>query len=106
VAKNLYIGDRKCAANLHFLKQLGIQRIVVAGDELTPHFPSNFNYLHVKVKDSPQEDMRRHFEQVCAFIGEALQRGEGVLVHCAFGVSRSATLVLAFLMRKLRIGYL
>jgi protein-tyrosine phosphatase len=35
-----------------------------------------------------------------------LQRGEGVLVHCAFGVSRSSTLVIAFLMRKLKIGYL
>ena len=32
VAKNLYIGDRKCAANFHFLQQLGIHRIVIAGE--------------------------------------------------------------------------
>lgn len=78
---------------------------MVAGEELIPHFPTSFEYLHLKVKDSPKEEISRHFESVCRFIKNGLSRGEGVLVHCAFGVSRSATLVIAFLMRELRIAY-
>jgi protein-tyrosine phosphatase len=105
ITKNMYISDQKCAANYSFLKQLGIQHIVVAGEELSPHFPLHFNYLHLRIRDSPKEKISDHFETVSAFIGEALQRKESVLVHCAFGVSRSATLVIAFLMRRLKIGY-
>lgn len=72
---------------------------MVAGEELSPHFPTSFEYLHLKVKDSPKEEISRHFDSVCSFIKKGLERGEGVLVHCAFGVSRSATFIIAFLMR-------
>lgn len=76
-----------------------MKNIVVAGEELNPHFPTSFEYLHLKVKDSPKEQISQHFDSVCNFIKKSLKREEGVLVHCAFGVSRSATLVIAFLMR-------
>jgi protein-tyrosine phosphatase len=72
---------------------------VVAGEELSPHFPTSFEYLHVRVKDSPKEEISQHFDSVCSYIKKGLERGEGVLVHCAFGVSRSATFVIAFLMK-------
>lgn len=54
ITKNIFIGDKKCAANYGFLKQLGIQHIIIAGEELLPHFPTHFNYMHLKVRDSPK----------------------------------------------------
>ena len=73
---------------------------------MQPHFPTKFSYLHLRLKDSPKEDISAHFDTTIEFISLALGRKEGVLVHCAFGVSRSSTLVIAFLMRRLGIGYL
>jgi hypothetical protein len=32
IAKNIYIGDKKCAKNDKYLKELGVKHIVVAGD--------------------------------------------------------------------------
>jgi protein-tyrosine phosphatase len=87
------------------LKQLGIRRIVVAGGELTSHFPNQFEYLHLQVKDSLKEDISLHFTKVCDFIEEGVLNDEGVFVHCAYGISRSPTLVIAFLMKKLKIGF-
>jgi dual specificity MAP kinase phosphatase len=37
------------------------------------------------------------------FIDEALRAGKNVLVHCQAGVSRSATLIMAYLMYKKRM---
>lgn len=54
--------------------------------------------LRVDVDDSPDEDLLRYFSGVCAQLEGAFARKEVVLVHCAAGISRSATLVIAWLM--------
>lgn len=39
------------------------------------------------------------------FIEENIEKYEGVVVNCAMGVSRSATIVIAFLMKKTGLCY-
>ncbi|KFW87880.1 Dual specificity protein phosphatase 13 isoform B, partial [Phalacrocorax carbo] len=53
----------------------------------------------VEAEDNPNFDLSIHFYPVARYIRAALNSPRGkVLVHCAMGISRSATLVLAFLM--------
>jgi dual specificity phosphatase 12 len=54
----------------------------------------------IKLDDDPNEVLMKHFSETNAFIDAALSRGGAVFVHCAMGKSRSATVVIAYLMWK------
>jgi len=61
-------------------------------------FPKEFTYLIFEdIVDMPNQDILTYFPQCIEFIEEGRKSG-GVLIHCAAGVSRSATIVCAYLM--------
>lgn len=47
--------------------------------------------------DRPSWNIAVYFEQAAKFIDDAIKGGGKVFVHCVVGISRSATLVLAYL---------
>jgi len=106
VAPGLFLGDRKDAKDRAALRRLNIQSIVNCtppkSEDPAAGCPSFFErelrYLRVPIYDSPAEDAAEHFSAVLDFISSRLHHG-GVLVHCNRGVSRSATFVVAHLMR-------
>jgi Dual specificity phosphatase, catalytic domain len=55
------------------------------------------SYLRVGIADEAKEDVSEHFTEAFAVIEEARSKGGACLVHCNKGMSRSAILVLAFL---------
>lgn len=54
-------------------------------------------YHRIIAGDSKEEDLLRHFDAACDFIHS--HRDKRVLVHCQAGVSRSATICVAYLMK-------
>ena len=60
--------------------------------------------LQVAVPDMTEADLLSEFEAAVAFIAEGVA-SKGVLVHCYHGVSRSATVVLAFLMKQRKMTW-
>ncbi|XP_058905175.2 dual specificity protein phosphatase 26 isoform X2 [Kogia breviceps] len=100
----LYLGDQEIASNHRELCRLGISHVLNASHSRWRGTPEAYvglgiRYLGVEAHDSPAFDMSVHFQAAADFIHRALsQPGGRILVHCAVGVSRSATLVLAYLM--------
>ncbi|XP_062473761.1 dual specificity protein phosphatase 22 isoform X2 [Pezoporus occidentalis] len=62
-------------------------------------------YLCIPAADSPSQNLARHFRESIKFIHECRLRGEGCLVHCLAGVSRSVTLVVAYIMTITDFGW-
>lgn len=101
---SLYLGDQDIAADRRELSRLCITHILnvshskfKGGAEY--YEGMNITYKGIEAHDSPTFDMSIHFQSAADFIHQALRENKGkILVHCAIGVSRSATLVLAYLM--------
>lgn len=67
-------------------------------------YPDPITCLKIKIYDWDDEPIFEYFEEVCAFIDKQREKGH-VLVHCRAGVSRSATIVIAYVMKKKRWTY-
>jgi len=52
-----------------------------------------------------ETDLLKEFDRTNRFIQEAKEEGTSCLVHCKMGVSRSATVVLAYLMKEFNWTY-
>ncbi|XP_028332197.1 dual specificity phosphatase DUPD1-like [Gouania willdenowi] len=105
---NLYIGDAATARDKTLLAHLEITHVVNAADgpqhiDTGPCFykDTDIKYHGVQAPDCKDFDLSHFFSETSNFIHGALtQKGGKVLVHCARGISRSATLALAYLMMK------
>ncbi|KAI4904371.1 hypothetical protein NFI96_007939 [Prochilodus magdalenae] len=95
----LYISNRRAAKDTSVIANLNISCIInVTLDEGKPCLPS-VEYVWVPVPDSPETQLQEHFNTVADKIDKVRGQHGRVLVHCCAGVSRSATLCLAFLMK-------
>lgn len=67
--------------------------------EIDNFFPGTFDYLNVRVYDDEKTDLLKHWDDTFKYITKARQNGSKVLVHCKMGVSRSASVVIAYAMK-------
>ncbi|XP_023496246.2 serine/threonine/tyrosine-interacting-like protein 2 [Equus caballus] len=102
---NVFIAEKSVAVNKGRLKRLGITHILNAahgtGVYTGPEFYTGMEiqYLGVEVDDFPEVDISQHFRRAAEFLDEALLTYRGkVLVSSEMGISRSAALVVAYLM--------
>jgi protein-tyrosine phosphatase len=58
-------------------------------------------YKKITIKDIPAANISTYFQESANYIDKVLKTGESnILIHCKAGVSRSASIVIAYLMIK------
>ncbi|XP_016113847.1 dual specificity protein phosphatase 26-like isoform X2 [Sinocyclocheilus grahami] len=100
----LYIGNMDIAENCSEMRRRRFTHVLNCahssrrGGEI--YDGMGITYMGIDAHDSPTYDMSANFNRAAEFIHTALKGGGKILVHCHVGVSRSATIVLAYLMLK------
>ncbi len=101
----LFLGSRVIPMTRNVLKQINISHVIVSEYQELDWFELNeFNTLRCEVKDSNQENMIPFWEMCCNFIDGAVTSGGRVLV-ILHGRSRSASIILAYLIKKLGLEF-
>jgi dual specificity phosphatase 12 len=111
----LFIGGLYALYQTDLIRAAGITHVlsVINYDPLLREQFNHLKHFHIRAEDDPNEILLSHFEEACHYIDDGLQENldtegmkkGGVFVHCAMGKSRSATLVVAYLMWKFGVGW-
>jgi len=100
----MFLGAQKDASNYPLLEAYEIKN-VLSLCHTHPHLtnvriPEHINFLGIPAIDFEDYDISQHFEECFQFLDKVHAAKQKVVVHCWAGVSRSPTIVLAYLMRS------
>ncbi|XP_041013205.1 protein-tyrosine-phosphatase MKP1-like isoform X1 [Juglans microcarpa x Juglans regia] len=99
IADHIYLGSDAVAKNREILRQNGITHVLNCVGFVSPeYFKSDLVYKTLWLQDSPSEDITSILYDVFDYFEDVREQGGRVLVHCCQGVSRSTSLVIAYLM--------
>ncbi|CAB3258933.1 unnamed protein product [Arctia plantaginis] len=108
IEDGLYLGNLACARDYKMLEKLQITHILTIDVVPLPRTildRTNLTFHYVKLADVPKEDLISHLPETNEFIKQAIADGGVVLVHCHYGVSRSAAVVIGYIMEKYGLCY-
>lgn len=106
VIPGLYLSSLSALYNKSTLHNYNIKTVlsVMSQRPLIQKF-SGLSYHFFSIDDTDESDLLTHFTQTNVIISRSLDRNENILVHCFVGSSRSATIVVAYLMHNFKIGF-
>lgn len=102
ILDNLYLGGVEATSDPQQLTSQGVRAICVCCREFeipSKKFVPGIEYYRVDVEDQSREPLEEFFEEATDFIYQWTSQNMPVLVHCRAGVSRSASVVLAYMIR-------
>ncbi|XP_062050823.1 dual specificity protein phosphatase 16 [Lepus europaeus] len=102
ILPNLYLGCQRDVLNKELMQQNGIGYVLNASNTCPkPDFIPDSHFLRVPVNDSFCEKILPWLDKSVDFIEKAKASNGCVLVHCLAGISRSATIAIAYIMKRM-----
>ncbi|KAI1002822.1 hypothetical protein K3495_g5380 [Podosphaera aphanis] len=111
ITKYMYLGNVSHANNPQLLSQLGIRQILSIGeiiswgDKLMQEWGRE-NLMFIQgIEDNGIDPLLGRIEECLGFIAQGKLHNTSTLVHCRMGVSRSASICIAEVMRSLNLSF-
>lgn len=111
ILPNLYLSNYTALFNSNILKNYNVYGVISLMMypqpewQLSPFVDHVKEHLWLPCEDSKDQDMLQYMNQCYDFIEKCRLNGKTVVVHCRMGISRSATIVAAYYMRKYQETY-
>ena len=102
IIPNLYLGSVSAAYDHELLKNLNITHVLTIEDRGLDcsHYKVLEKYKFKQLADMQNCNILDVLEECLEFIDDAVRESKNILVHCFMGMSRSATLVIAYIMAR------
>ncbi|KAF4120980.1 hypothetical protein GMORB2_2466 [Geosmithia morbida] len=107
----LYLGNITHANNPDLLRELGICQVLSVGekatwdDDVLEAWGEDNTCIVDNVQDNGIDPLTDQLVRCLGFIDRGRQNGTATLVHCRVGVSRSATICIAEVMRAMKMSF-
>ncbi|XP_051275883.1 dual specificity protein phosphatase 16 [Dicentrarchus labrax] len=102
ILPHLYLGCQRDVLNKDLMQQNDIGYVLNASNTCPkPDFIPESHFLRVPVNDSFCEKILPWLDRSVEFIEKAKASNARVLVHCLAGISRSATIAIAYIMKRM-----
>ncbi|KAF7298355.1 Phosphatases II [Mycena kentingensis (nom. inval.)] len=101
IPSQVYLANLAAAQCPTTKRKFGITHLVSVCPDYPSHGPT---HLAIPINDCEYDDLLIHLPGACTFIEQALASGGRVLVHCVMGISRSTTVLAAYLMKTRRLS--
>ncbi|CAD8077984.1 unnamed protein product [Paramecium sonneborni] len=100
---SLWLGDYESALNQEFLKSKGIRTVITVAAGLNLKYEGIVHHK-IEILDIELTNISQYFQTANDWIERGFNIG-GVLVHCMAGVSRSAAIIIAYLIERKKMNY-
>jgi protein-tyrosine phosphatase len=105
IIDNIYLGNGNNAANLSSLENNNIEVIINITSELENYYNDNskFTYYKFSILDEKKNKISDYFNNFINTYNK--HRDKNILIHCYMGASRSACLVLLYLIYEKKMSF-
>ena len=103
IIDNIYLGDFRTADNIDILKEHNITHIINCAFNLPNKYPEQITYKRLELRDETDQPIIEKLEEAYQFIKE--NKDKNIFVHCVFGKSRSASVVIFYIMKEKKLNF-